>query len=151
MRIDAKGRECVCGRRGCLDVVASGRTLPPPSRRRGLAWRRDLEVRVRALGVGIANLLKVFHTPLVILDGIYNEYGDSVRPTLAAALTSELGGLGLPTPELAFGEDAEFKASTGAALRAGDAFLVDHLLTTELALGKTSPASRKRSTSADRG
>ncbi len=146
MRIDSSGRQCVCGKRGCLDVIASGRTLPPSNQRRGSAWQRDLQVRVGALGVGIANVLKLFHAPLVILDGLYSEYRDFVDPALAAALHSELDGLGLAPPELAFGENVNFKTSMGAALRAADAFLVDHFLATELAPGRkprTSSASRR--------
>jgi predicted NBD/HSP70 family sugar kinase len=143
MRIGAKGGRCICGQRGCLDVAASGRTLPAPSRRRGVSWRESLEERIRALGTGIANLLKLFHTPLVILDGIYGEYADQVGPALEAALAAELAELGLSAPEVAFGAKVEFKASMGAALRAADAFLVDHLLSSRL-MGGDGKAGKKR-------
>jgi len=128
MRISAGGPACACGSRGCLDVVASGRTLPAPGRRKGPDWERELARRVRALATGIANLLKVFHPPLVILDGVYNDHESFVRPRLVKALETELSGVALSVPEVAFGARAQFKASLGAALRAGDAFLAEHLL-----------------------
>ena len=127
MRIRAGGERCVCGRRGCLDVIASGRTLPAGGRQRG-GGEAELRRRVRALGTGIANLLKVFHPPLVVLDGIYNEDEARVRPELVQALAGELSGLGLATPEVVFGGKEEFKTSIGAALRAGDAFLAEFFM-----------------------
>jgi len=129
MRIDRDGPRCVCGRRGCLDAVASGRTLPPVERRRGVAWERELARRMQALGVGMANILKIFHPPLVLLDGVYNEYEEVVLPMLRQTLKQELDGLGLSVPRLVIGEKVEFKAGIGAALRAADLFMEPYLLT----------------------
>jgi len=142
MRIDVDGPRCICGGRGCLDVYASGRTMPPASRRRGPSWRRELNRRIRALGVAIANLLKLFHPPLVILNGIYNDYEDHVRSVLLAVLADELGGVGLSTPDVAFGEKVDFKSSIGAALRCADAFLREHLLNRVLVRGASTGAKR---------
>lgn len=127
MRIRAGGPACVCGKRGCLDVMASGRTLPARRQRRGRAWKTELGNRIKALGVGVANLLKVFHPSLVILDGVYNDYESDVKPALIEALHHELCGIRLSTPRLAFGDKVEFKTSIGAALRAADAFLQNHV------------------------
>jgi predicted NBD/HSP70 family sugar kinase len=129
MRIDREGARCICGRRGCLDTVVSGRTLPPADRRRGAAWERELARRMQALGVGMGNVLKIFHPPLVVLDGLYNEYEETVLPMLRGALKRELEGLGLSVPRLVIGDKAEFKTAIGAALRAADVFLADYLLT----------------------
>lgn len=127
MRVKRGGPVCVCGNQGCIDVIASGRTLPNPSRRKGPAWAKELNRRVITLGTGIANLLKVFHPPVVVLEGIYNEYEPVVRPKLVETLEGELGGVGLMTPEVVFGEVAELKASIGAAFRAGEVLLPQHL------------------------
>lgn len=143
MRIALNGPRCICGGRGCLDVFASGRTMPPASRRRGVRWERELARRARALGVAVANVLKLFHPPLVIFNGIYNDYENQVRPVLLAVLAEELGGVGLSTPDVTFGGKVDFKASMGAALRAADAFLQAHLLERVLAPGATSKRQTK--------
>ena len=121
--------------------------LPPAGRRKGKAWEAELSKRMRALGTGIANLLKVFHPPLVILDGIYNDFESEIVPVLKEALREELEGLALSAPTLVLGEKVEFKTSIGAALRAADAFLEKHLLEKVFRLekGTSGYASRSRS------
>ena len=126
-RINIDGPKCVCGRKGCLDVYASGRTLPAKSKRSGPAWERALSKRAEYLAAALANLLKVCHSPLVVLNGIYNDYADQVLPVLARALQNELEPLGIESPGLAFGEPSELKSSVGAAHRAADEFLRSHL------------------------
>jgi predicted NBD/HSP70 family sugar kinase len=126
-RIDMNGPKCVCGRRGCLDVYASGRTLPAKTKRRGKAWAAQLSARGACLAVAMANLLKVCHSPLMVLNGIYNDYEDQARPVLERSLADELTPLGIEAPELVFGEPSELKSSIGAAYRAADAFLQQHL------------------------
>lgn len=133
MRIDLTGPVCICGRRGCLDVFASGRTMPDVARRRSPAWKPELAKRSRMMGIGIANLLKLFHPQMVILNGVYNDYESQVAPVLTKTLGEELEGLGLTVPKVVFGENVEFKVSIGAALRAGGAFLEKHLLKSALA------------------
>ncbi|MBT4821335.1 MAG: ROK family protein, partial [Lentisphaerae bacterium] len=122
MRLDPHGPRCICGGKGCLDVFASGRTLPPEDARSGDIWDGQLVERARWLGVGLANLLKVYHPPLVILNGIYNAYAGGMGPALEAALGDELTPLGIDVPELVFGSPVVLKADVGAALRAADAF-----------------------------
>jgi predicted NBD/HSP70 family sugar kinase len=143
MRIDLNGPKCICGRRGCLDVFAAGRTMPTVARRRSPAWKPELAKRSRMMGVGIANLLKLFHPQMVILNGIYNDYESEVAPVLTKALGEELGGLGLAVPKVVFGENVEFKVSIGAALRAGDVFLARHLLKNVLGAKPSRRLSRK--------
>lgn len=141
MRVDIRGPACICGRRGCLDVFASGRTWPARKHRKGPRWSRELARRSRYLAIGLANLLKVFHPPLVIFNGIYNAYETQVRPALMKVLERDLTGLGLSVPEVIFGEPVEFKSSTGAALRAFDAFLQARLIAELLG---TKPSRRRR-------
>jgi len=141
MRLDARGPLCICGKRGCLDAFASGRTWPAERERTGPKWRRQLARGSRYLAVGLANLLKLFHPPLVIFNGLYNEYEKSVRPILKRVLHEELTILGLPVPEILFGESVEFKSSIGAALRARDEFLEGHLLRNVL-IAETLPSGK---------
>lgn len=128
MRVAVRGPDCICGRKGCLDVFASGRTWPPTNHRKGPRWKRELARGSRYLAIGLANLLKVFHPPIVIFNGIYNSHEEQVKPILMEILEHDLAGLGLSVPEVVFGEPVEFKASIGAALRARDAFLQAHLM-----------------------
>ena len=141
MCLDMRGPVCICGGRGCLDVFASGRTLPPLRRRKGLAWRQDLAKRSQALAIGIANVLKLFHPPLVIINGVYNDDEAEIRPLLTRAIDAELRNIGLSVPKVAFGREVEFKTSMGAALRAADAFLQEHFM--KNMLGKKT-ATRKK-------
>ncbi len=128
MRIDLKGPLCICGNKGCLDVFASGRTWPPPGKRYGPRWRKEIRQRSRYLGIALAGLLKVFHSPLVILNGIYNDFEDDVIPVLRDVWNKELETLGLPAPEVVSGDPNEWKVSIGAALRARDKFLEPYLI-----------------------
>ncbi|MEN8255955.1 MAG: ROK family transcriptional regulator, partial [Verrucomicrobiota bacterium] len=74
MRIRADGPECICGQTGCLDSFASGRIWPAGDERTGDEWWDFLGGSSRALAVGIANIIKIFPSPTVILNGIYNDY-----------------------------------------------------------------------------
>ena len=127
MRIDPAGPRCICGRTGCLDAFVSGRTWPPPAARQGPEWREEIRARSRHLGVALGGLLKVVHSPVVVLNGIYNEYRDDVGPALCDVLADELSGLELPVPDVVFGEPDEWKVSIGAALGARAAFLESFL------------------------
>lgn len=126
MRIFEDGAVCTCGMTGCLDVLASGRTLPDLAALAPLERLDLLRGRAQALGQGIANLLKVFQPRAVLLNGVYNPFAETFSPLLAAAIDREFGSLPLARPNLLFGERAEFKASIGAALRAGAEFLPDY-------------------------
>ena len=121
------GPLCVCGLRGCLDAFCSGRTWPPAERQVGPSWRESLCERARILGIGIGNLLKLVHSPLVILNGIYNDDQASIRAPLQDAIEAELTPLGLAVPRLAFGAHLEEKACIGAALRAIDQRMESYL------------------------
>ncbi len=127
--IDMDGRECICGRRGCLDAYCSGRTFDEYSDRGDKALQAELCKRGKYLGMGLANLIKIVHSPLVIVNGVYNDHEDTVGPALREELRAELDLLALPMPEVLFGDPLDGKTSIGAALRAADAFLVNYLTT----------------------
>jgi len=126
MRLDMKGTQCICGRRGCLDVFASGRTWKPQEFTTANALEKELKKRARFLGVGLANLIKLCHLPLILINGIYNEYEDIVKPVLRQTLDDELTVLKLPAPEVVFAGPEELKTSIGAAMWAAD-FLEEYL------------------------
>jgi len=134
MCVNAEGPVCVCGRRGCLDVYVSGRTLPESETDIDTLDSAALNKRMRYLALGTANLLKVFHPPLVVLNGIYNARAERVERDLTAALREELAPIGLSVPRVAFGKPNNLKTSIGAAYRAMDAFLESYLM--ERVIGK---------------
>ena len=123
MRIDLKGPRCICGQRGCLDVYASGRTLTDQLPRGKKIDLRQIVKRARYIGIGIANMLKLFHPPSIIINGIYNDYEEAVKPVIERTLSEELAGLRLPIPKVLFGEPVELKTSEGAAMKAADEFV----------------------------
>jgi predicted NBD/HSP70 family sugar kinase len=125
MRMFEDGPVCTCGMRGCLDVVASGRTMPNLAVLDPVERQAVLRLRAEALGRGIANLLKVFQPSAVLLNGVYNPHAEEFSSMLAGAIDAEFGTLPLARPRLLFGEHADFKSSIGAALRAGAEFLPD--------------------------
>ena len=127
MRIKAGGPTCVCGQTGCLDTLVSGRTWPDRQTASDGSIRRQLSKRAKYLAIGLGNLFKVVHLPLLIIDGIYNDYTYYFEPKFTEALKQELKGLSLPLPEIVFGNTVQFKSSIGAAMLAADAFLQDHL------------------------
>ena len=127
MRIDLKGPKCICGQRGCLDVFASGRSWTAGNLKSHAVLSRQLKTRGRYIGIGLANLLKIFQPPLVIVNGIYNEYENLIKPVIIATLSDELGRLNLSVPKVVFGEPIELKTSIGAAMQAVDVFLEQFL------------------------
>ncbi|MBN2132440.1 MAG: ROK family protein, partial [Sedimentisphaerales bacterium] len=127
MRLNLDGPACICGQKGCLDVYASGRTWPGHDGMSQDDLIRTLESRARYISIALANLLKLVHPPLIIINGMYNDYEPIVRPVLAEILEEELKWLKLPVPRIVFGEPVELKTSIGAAMRAADAFLENHL------------------------
>ncbi len=133
VRMQLDGEECICGQRGCLDTLASGRTWPSAEERHGERWEADLANRAHHLGVGIANILKIVPLPVVVLNGIYNAYPDIVRPAVNSALNAALEPIGLQVPSLRFGDDLESKASISAGLRALDQCLGEYLERSSLA------------------
>jgi glucokinase len=89
--IDPSAGVCWCGRRGCLNVLASGSAIEELTPRLG----REAAVAqaARALGVGIANAVQLLNPDLVVLGGGVLEIGDSflaqIRETLAREVFPE--------------------------------------------------------------
>jgi glucokinase len=103
--IDRHGEECWCGRRGCLNTLASGaaieRALGPGVRLSEQARAGHprlaavMEEAAVALGTGIANALNLLNPELVVLGGGVAQFGegflDSVARTARAEAFPEAG------------------------------------------------------------
>jgi glucokinase len=106
MTINARGARCHCGRRGCLEMYASGIAIArlgrrlvarrPDSLLARLARERPLSAKLvheaadqgdesarkliaeagHALGVGLASLINVFNPQVIVLDGSLTKMGD---------------------------------------------------------------------------
>jgi glucokinase len=89
--IDPSAGVCWCGRRGCLNVLASGSVIEELTPR--LGRHGAVTNAARALGVGIANAVQLLNPDLVVLGGGVLEIGDSflaqVRETLAREVFPE--------------------------------------------------------------
>ncbi|MFT5694981.1 MAG: putative NBD/HSP70 family sugar kinase [Myxococcota bacterium] len=127
VRVREDGDECFCGERGCLDASAAGRTWPEEVLRVGSQWDSDLTSRARDLGAGIGHLVKLIHVPVVVVNGIFNEYEDRIREDIDESLATVLNPLGLEVPEIRMGDQLEYKACLGAGLRAIDESLASYL------------------------
>jgi glucokinase len=100
--VDPRGRDCYCGRRGCLETVAvcgaaaeEARRLRLPGGWTGLVRlaRRGtpaalgvLRRTASALGAGLASALSLFNPELLVLNGRFFDAGDLVLEPLQAAL-----------------------------------------------------------------
>jgi len=106
MTIDAHGARCHCGRRGCLEMYASGIAIARLARRlvarrprsllARMAYEQPLTAKLvheaanrgdedareliaaagHALGVGLASLINVFNPQVIVLDGSLTKMGD---------------------------------------------------------------------------
>jgi predicted NBD/HSP70 family sugar kinase len=75
--VDADGRPCGCGGRGCLEQYAGQEHLGTPAERR---------LAGRSLGVALSALINVLDVHTVVLGGVYAEVFDDI----AAAVRGEL-------------------------------------------------------------
>lgn len=127
MQIDLKGKECICGQKGCLDTFASGRTWKQVDISSESVLKRELKKRANHLGTGLSNVVKLFYSPAIILNGIYNNYPEFFVESLKDSICSRVGNLGIRTPEVVLGEAIEFKTSIGAAIIAAERYLASFL------------------------
>ena len=86
--IDRFGSTCWCGRRGCLNVLASGSAiedLTPRLGREGAAGHA-----AHMLGLGIANAVQLLNPDLVVLGGGVLEIGDPFVARLGETVAREV-------------------------------------------------------------
>jgi glucokinase len=89
MTIDREGLVCWCGRRGCLNTLASGAAM---EQRRGGAEslpEQALHEAATALGIGLANALNLLNPALVVLGGGVARLGPRWLEAVAAPARSE--------------------------------------------------------------
>lgn len=127
MQIDINGPRCICGEKGCLDAYIAGRSWDPDKFRTGKELEKELSSRAEYLAVALSNVIKILHVPVILFNGIYNEYAHIIEPVLDRHFDKNFKNLNYKTPKILFGEPYELKASVGAALRAADSFLSDFL------------------------
>lgn len=97
--IDKSGELCTCGRRGCLNTLASGTALERawggPGALRHAWGEGDARARLvvlegaRALGAGLANAVHLLAPTRVVLGGGVAEYGEAWRAEVDAAVRRE--------------------------------------------------------------
>jgi predicted NBD/HSP70 family sugar kinase len=75
--VDADGRPCGCGGRGCLEQYAGQEHLGTPVERRAAG---------RALGVALSALVNVLDVHTVVLGGVYAEVFDDLAPAVREEL-----------------------------------------------------------------
>jgi glucokinase len=89
MTLDREGLVCWCGRRGCLNTLASGAAM---EQRRGGAEslpEQALHEAATALGIGLANALNLLNPALVVLGGGVARLGPRWLEAVAATARSE--------------------------------------------------------------
>jgi glucokinase len=105
MVVQPEGPECGCGRRGCLQSLASGRALERRARMRGLASGADVEKAAahgepwaikaladagRWLGLGAANAVNLLDLEAVIVGGGLSALGEAWWDPFEQALRGQL-------------------------------------------------------------
>jgi predicted NBD/HSP70 family sugar kinase len=75
--IDAEGRPCGCGGRGCLEQYAG---------QEHLGTAADRSVAGRALGVALSALVNVLDVHTIVLGGVYAKVFDDIAPAVRAEL-----------------------------------------------------------------
>jgi len=136
--VEVKGDRCHCGRRGCLETVASGAALA----RLGRIGRSESGIDARALalaarngdtaavglfnragsflGLGLANLINLFDIPVIIISGRLAEAGDLILDPMKRSLREHLLFLTDRKIRLVKGQLGEDSALLGAASLAWD-------------------------------
>jgi predicted NBD/HSP70 family sugar kinase len=101
--VDEDGEECVCGRRGCLEVIIAAPHLKRRLAAAGEAGREQVLTDAgRALGVALSPVISILNLNLVVLSGpaelIGGTFIDTARQTLRARTMSAVSnGLELRT------------------------------------------------------
>lgn len=130
LSVEAFGKPCTCGNRGCWELYASERALLTKSADLGYA---DLESLLAAaesdhtevvalleevgeyLGIGIANVVNVFNPDAVVIGNRMSLARRWIEPTLKQTVVQRSLGFHLRNVRLMFAELGERSAMMGAA------------------------------------
>lgn len=129
LSVEAHGKPCSCGNRGCWEMYASEQSLLEKAEKMGY---RDLEQLLSAagqgkpevlelfrgigeyLGIGIANIVNVFNPDAVIIGNRMSQARDWVEGELRQTVTQRAIGFHLRNVQLLFAELGERSAMMGA-------------------------------------
>jgi glucokinase len=89
MTIDRNGPLCWCGRRGCLNTVASGTAMDQREGGAESLPEQALHEAATALGIGLANALNLLNPALVVLGGGVARLGPRWLEAVASSARSE--------------------------------------------------------------
>lgn len=138
--VDPGGRMCRCGKRGCLEAVASAPVLLDSARERGLAVstldeleqagtggdegaREILERAGTALGLALSHLVNLFSPELVIVTGSGSRLGPLLEASAMASYSDNVLPMLPDRPTLLFRHEDGAVWARGAAGLAALAFL----------------------------
>ncbi len=131
--IKAFGRQCTCGRKGCLEAYVSvpallanvseslgqDMTLSEIFERAGAGDEKICEILeqyCQMLGQGIVNIVNMFRPQLILIGGWISKYAKDLIPRLRKIMTDEaFGGDHGMIPEIAVAELGEDAGIIGAA------------------------------------
>jgi glucokinase len=124
--VEPDGRPCTCGRRGCLETVASGRALAAhdPDGAAGVVRRAAAgdsaaaavwDAAVAALATGLAACVMLLDPERIVLGGGIAHAGPALRDPLREQLGRRLAGA---VPELRLAELRDLAGCIGAGLAA---------------------------------
>ena len=137
MVIVEDGKDCTCGRKGCLEAYASLTALQKAAEaatRQNLtpeeifqsaaqgsqALRKVTEDYTRKLGTGIVNIVNIFRPQLVILGGSISAWGDMLLVPLQEQIEKDcFGGKQGEIPEIEMAALGKEAGMIGAALGTG--------------------------------
>ncbi|MBW5445602.1 ROK family protein [Cohnella sp. CFH 77786] len=130
LSVEAFGKPCACGNRGCWEMYASERALLDKASGRGFenlegmlaaasAGREDVlslfEETGEYLGIGIANIVNVFNPDAVIIGNRISQARPWIEATLRRTVVQRSLGFHLRNVQLLFAELGESSAMLGAA------------------------------------
>lgn len=132
MSIQTHGRQCTCGRKGCLEAYVSIPALLKDVREKtgeemGLddifsLWEHQddinevMESYLDNLGTGLVNIVNIFRPQLILLGGPVSKYADALIPKLEQSMKQNVfGGKHGMIPEIAQAQLGNHAGIIGAA------------------------------------
>ncbi len=133
MAVHAGGRQCTCGRRGCLEAYASVPALLKDAKNRlnqeltldeVFALYREgneemadvIHSYTDILATGIVNIINMFRPQLILIGGMISEYAEELLPALKETAEREsFGGSHGMIPDIKAAELGSYAGMIGAA------------------------------------
>jgi predicted NBD/HSP70 family sugar kinase len=130
LSVEAFGKPCTCGNRGCWEMYASERALLEKAAGLGFdhlesllagaqSGRKDVQELLKEtgeyLGIGIANIVNVFNPDAVIIGNRMSRARNWIEPVLRRTVVQRSLGFHLRSVQLLFAELGQRSAVMGAA------------------------------------